>query len=231
MKISVIIPTLNEAENLTQLIPLLKKDLVSFSHEILVMDAGSSDRTIEVAERHGADLATLSEKKGRACQMNEGARIATGDLLYFVHADTRPPEGFAKDIVASVKEGYESGCYQSAYDCDLWLMKFNAWLTKFDKLFLRGGDQSLFIKKSLFFELGGFREDYRIMEDFEFLKRLRDQASFRLIPKNIMISARKYDDNSYARVNIANIIVVMMYRFGASQETLVNTYKKLLNYR
>ncbi len=231
MKISVIIPTLNEAENLSQLIPLLKKGLVGFSHEILIIDAGSSDRTIKTAEEHDADLAIVSEKRGRACQMNEGARIATGDLLYFVHADTRPPEGFAKDIAGSVKEGYESGCYQSAYDCDLWLMKFNGWLTRFDKLFLRGGDQSLFIKKSLFFELGGFREDYRIMEDFEFLKRLRDQASFRLIPRDIMISARKYDDNSYARVNIANIIVVMMYRFGASQKTLVNTYKKLLNYR
>lgn len=231
MKISVIIPTLNEAENLSQLIPLLKVGLQDFPHEILIIDAGSTDQTIKVAEEYEADKSIVSEKRGRACQMNEGARIASGDLLYFVHADTRPPEGFARDIVASVQEGYESGCYQSAYDCDLWLMKFNAWLTKFDKLFLRGGDQSLFIKKELFLELEGFREDYRIMEDFEFLKRLRDQASFRLIPRDILISARKYDGNSYARVNIANIIVVMMYRFGASQETLVNTYKKLLNYR
>lgn len=231
MKISVIIPTLNEAENLSQLIPLLTKGLKGFSYEILVVDAGSTDKTIPLAKDCGANMAIVSEKKGRACQMNAGARIATGDLLYFVHADTRPPADFAKDIIASIHEGYESGCYQSAYDCDLWLMRFNAWLTKFDKLFLRGGDQSLFIKKSLFFELGGFREDYRIMEDFEFLKRLRDQASFRLIPKDIMISARKYDDNSYIRVNIANVIVVAMYRFGASQESLVNTYKKLLNYR
>lgn len=231
MKISVIIPTLNEAENLSQLIPLLAKGLAGFSHEILVIDAGSTDRTIKIAEEHGADLAIVSEKKGRACQMNEGARIATGDLLYFVHADTRPPVGFAKDILVSVEKGYESGCYQSAYDCTLWVMKFNAWLTKFDKLFLRGGDQSLFIRKTLFFKLGGFREDFRIMEDFEFLKRLRKQATFRLIPKDIMISARKYDDNSYVRVNIANIVVVMMYRFGASQQALVSTYKKMLNYR
>ena len=231
MKLSVIIPTLNEADNMAELIPLLLKGLAGKEHEILVIDAGSQDETLRISKSAGAHVTVVSPKKGRSCQMNYGASLATGDVLYFVHADTRPPVDFWADIMESLGKGFPAGCYRSAYDGKILLMKFNAWLTRFDKLFVRGGDQSIFITKDLFDQLGGYRTDYKIMEDFEFLKRLRTAAPFRVIPREILISTRKYEDNSYLRVNLANIIVVAMYRFGASQDSLVSTYKRLLHYR
>ncbi|MDP5171389.1 MAG: TIGR04283 family arsenosugar biosynthesis glycosyltransferase [Bacteroidia bacterium] len=231
MKLSVIIPTLNEADNMAELIPLLSKGLSGKEHEILVIDAGSQDETLRISKAAGAHVTVVSPKKGRSCQMNYGASLATGDVLYFVHADTRPPVDFWADIMESLGKGFPAGCYRSAYDGKILLMKFNAWLTRFDKLFVRGGDQSIFITKDLFEQLGGYRTDYKIMEDFEFLKRLRTAAPFRVIPREILISTRKYEDNSYLRVNLANIIVVAMYRFGASQDSLVSTYKRLLHYR
>ncbi len=231
MKLSVIIPTLEEADNISQLLPILKQGLLGLPHEILVIDAGSRDRTLEKAQEFGADIVRVSPMRGRAAQMNYGASIASGDVLYFVHADTRPPITFWQDIEDSLAHGYDAGCYRSSYDTNIWLMKFNAWLTRFNLLFLRGGDQSLFIRKAVFDRLEGYREDYHIMEDFEFLRRLRQAVPFRIVPKNILISARKYDQNSYLRVNYANITVVSKYRRGASQEDLVSTYKRLLQDR
>ena len=228
MKLSVIIPTKDEARNLPELLPLLRRELSGHPHEIIVVDAGSQDGTLETARQYGATLAVQAPKPGRATQQNHGAALATGDTLYFVHADTRPPAGFHADIADSLAQGFEAGCYRSSYDTRNPFMKFNAWLTRFDLLFLRGGDQSIFVKRTRFHELGGFRPDYLIMEDFEFLKRLREAVAFRVIPKDILISARKYNHNSYVRVNLANILVVTMYRFGASQQRLVETYRSWL---
>ena len=100
MNLSVIIPTLNEAENIERLVHRLKNCGCSDSHEIIVVDAGSTDSTQELARKAGA-TAVLSPKKGRAPQMNFGAKQAKGDVLYFVHADSLPPEGFCLNIKKS----------------------------------------------------------------------------------------------------------------------------------
>lgn len=230
MKISIIIPTLNEAQTLPRLIPYLQQHAAGRVCEILVIDACSQDGTAAVARQLGA-TAVPADCKGRAVQMNLGAEIAQGEILYFVHADTLPPSTYVSDILQALEAGYDMGCYRYQFDRDDWKLKVNAYLTRFDRIFFRGGDQTLFIRKADFQALEGYREDYQIMEEYEFLRRARKELQFRILPKDATVSARKYQENSYIRVNFANFVVFAMFGLGCSQQSMVRTYQYLLNYR
>lgn len=230
MQISIIIPTLNEAENLPRLIPFLQAHAQGKVADIWVVDACSTDQTREVAWELGARVLEAS-CKGRGPQMNQGAAVATGKILYFVHADTLPPDSYVNDILAAVAAGFDLGCYRSRFDRDTLPMRINAYMTRFDRIFFRGGDQTLFIRKEVFENLRGYREDYQIMEEYEFLIRARKQYQFQIMPKSTLISTRKYEENSYFWVNFSHLIIFLMFGLGFSQQSMVRTYKYLLNYR
>lgn len=227
MRISVIIPTYNEEENITGLINDLRRFGGELLEEIIVVDAPSTDQTASLAQLAGARV-IVSERAGRATQMNAGASIATGDLLYFVHADVRINPDYVCDIQQALTEGYTLGCYRYQFDSPRLILKFNTFFQRFDGIWSRGGDQTLFIPKADFESLGGFREDHRVMEDYEFIIRARKKYQFKVIPKYIIVSARKYDSNSYLRVNIANAVVMWMYFRGAPQQKLIDTYKAII---
>ena len=227
MRISVIIPTYNEAENVGRLVGELRQYGGENLAEVIVVDAPSRDRTAEVAREAGARV-IVADRPGRACQMNAGARIATGDVLYFVHADVRIHPDYSADIAQALDEGYTLGCYRYQFDSPRLLLKINAFFQCFDRIWSRGGDQTLFITKKEFDQLNGYCEKHQVMEDYEFIIRARKQHRFKVIPKNIIVSARKYDENSYFRVNLANAVVMWMYFRGASQQKLIDTYKSII---
>ena len=195
--------------------------------EIIVSDGGSIDKTVSEAQAHGAKV-YLSPKRGRASQMNFGALHATGDILYFVHADSRPPLEFGSDVLDSVKSGFPIGCYRFRFDSPQLLLSINSYFTRFDKLMFRGGDQTLFVTREVFEEVGGYDQDYKIMEEYDFIKRVRKKYRFRIIPRDVIVSARKYTDNSYLRVNFANFVVFSMFRLGYSQDRMLKTYYEML---
>ena len=230
MKFSIIIPTLNEEENIQRLLIHLQKHANSNLREIIVVDGGSSDETCTIAKDLNVKI-LQSPKKGRATQMNLGATHASGDVLYFVHADTLPPESYMKDLEIALVEKYPIGCFRFRFNSNKKILRFNSYMTRFDRIWVRGGDQSLFITRTLFDSLGGYRDDFKIMEEYDLITRARKEAAFKIIPKDVLVSDRKYDNNSFLRVQIANATVFMMYRFGASQNAMCNTYKRLLNYR
>lgn len=230
MNLSIIIPTLNEAENIDKLVNRLKNCSCPETHEIIVVDAGSTDNTQELAKKAGA-ITLLSPKKGRAPQMNFGVQHSTGDLLYFVHADSLPPEDYCLCIDKCIHQGSEIGGFRFKFDSDKKLLAFNNWTTQFNKIFVRGGDQTMFINKTLFDELNGFDEKFRIMEEYDFIERAQKKTPYKVIQKDVLVSARKYETNSWLRVQFANTVVFSMYRFGFSQDVMVNTYKRLLDYR
>lgn len=230
MKVSIIIPVFNEAENIGKLITYLTRFGQNSLQEIIVVDGGSADDTLLFAEEAGA-MAVISPQKGRAAQMNFGASLAKGDLLYFVHADTLPPQTYITDIVAAVENGYDMGRYLSTYDSKSCLLKLNALLSRLDTFGGMGGDQTLFITKKLFEKTGGFDGTMKIMEEFEFCVRARKLGKYKIIHKPVLISARKYDTNGWYTVQRANYTIVRMYLNGASQESMVLKYKALLNYR
>ena len=159
--------------------------------------------------------------------MNLGAKLTSGDILYFVHADSIPPKTYVSDILEALQSGAESGCYRFKFNSNKLLLKINSWFTRFDRLMCRGGDQTLFIKRSLFEELNGFK-DFAIMEDFDMIKRLRRRDTFQIIQKDVIGSARKYDENSYLKVNLINLLIYTMFFFGASQDTMVHAYQELI---
>ena len=142
--ISVIIPTYNEAENIGKLIDCLSQNQYKTAIEIIVSDGGSTDETLTIAKAAGAK-AILSPQKGQAAQMDFAARQAKGSVLYFVHADTKPPVTYFEDIKEALQQGYNLGRYLSKYDSKSWLLKLNATLSRLDFFAGMSDDQTLFI--------------------------------------------------------------------------------------
>lgn len=230
MFLSIIIPTYNEAENIEAVLRHLQRGLNGRPGEIIVSDGGSEDDTLEKALTCGA-AAYQSPVKGRAGQMNFGVSQAKGDVYYFVHADSRPPISFYSDIEHSLNRGYDCGGFRFRFDSPKLMLKINNYLTHINWIFCRGGDQSIFCTQKLFKAVGRFREEMLIMEDYDFLHKIRTQGRFRLVPKSTLVSARKYDHNSWLKVMLANVKVVQLYKKGASQEQMLDTYRRELNYR
>jgi rSAM/selenodomain-associated transferase 2 len=228
--ISVIIPALNEGESIGPLILFLLKNGNSDLKEVIVSDGGSTDDTIEKAFTAGA-IVVQSPQRGRAAQMNFGASKASAEILYFVHADTYPPVSFTKDIQRAVREGFGFGRFRTRFDTKTPILKMNAWFTRFDLFICYGGDQTLFITTGLFEKIYGFSGEMKIMEDYDIVKRAKQAGRYKIIQKDVLVSARKYLTNSWLRVQLANYRIVRMYKKGASQTEMTEKYKQLLNYR
>jgi rSAM/selenodomain-associated transferase 2 len=228
-KLSVIIPTYNEEERIQQLVEFIAEYGEDVC-EIIVVDGGSKDNTCKKAMSQGAKI-LVSEVCARANQMNMGAKVATGNVLYFVHADVRLQPSFVADIKESIQLDYSSGCYRYQFDSTKWILKANAYCTRFSGLMCRGGDQTLFVIKEVFDQLNGFNEYYSTMEDYDFIVRLRKEYTFRIIPKNVVVSARKYATNSWLRVQISNLIAFIMFYLRVNPLEIKKTYSKLLTYR
>jgi rSAM/selenodomain-associated transferase 2 len=228
--ISIVIPTYNEEANIGKLVSYVKENGNDAVVDVIVVDGGSEDNTIKVASAAGA-TAVLSQGTGRAAQMNHGASLASGSVLYFLHADCIPPAAFTADVHQAVEGGFDLGRYRTKFNSPKTILRINEWFTRFDFFVCMGGDQTLFIKRSLFEEEGGFKEDMRIMEEYEFCHRVRKKGRYKIMKGQVLISARKYDTNSWWQVQKANAAIVRMYKKGASQEEMLDTYKRLLTYR
>ncbi len=227
--ISVIIPTLNEEDFIQNLIRHLKfygmNDL-----EVIVSDGGSTDSTISIAEEEGAKVVRC-KTKGRAAQMNYGASFASKSILYFVHADCVPPINFNSKILEAIAYGYDLGRFQTKFNSNNLLLKLNAFFTRFNWFVCNGGDQTLFFKKNLFLKISGYNADFSIMEDFDIVQRARQRFRYIILRDKVLVSARKYNKNSWLTVQKANYIIIKMYRRGAKQDAMFEKYKQLLTYR
>ena len=230
MQLHIVIPVVNEADNLRRLLPYLRRELDGRG-TITVADGGSDDGTCQLCRAAEGVSYLACPDRGRSRQMNAAATsVADGErVLYFVHADTRPPAGFYDDIRRAVAEGYAAGCYRFRFDSDHPLLAVNAFFTRFSGLACRGGDQSLWITGRAWDELGGYDAGMLIMEDYDIIERIwARKLPFRVIPRAITVSARKYGSNGWVRVQLANLKVFRMYRRGAPQGEMVAEYRRRL---
>jgi rSAM/selenodomain-associated transferase 2 len=228
MKISIIIPAYNEAQTIQTLISYLKNcNSHTLGFEIIIAEGGSTDATAMLAQDAGATL-ICSPQKGRASQMNAGAAVASGDILYFLHADSYPPRNFSKEIIEAVEDGYMAGCYRLAFDHHHWFLKFNAWFTRFNINAIRFGDQSLFVTAALFKKIGGFDERLIIMEDQEIISRIRKHTRFKVLDGWVTTSARKYLENGIYTLQGIFFLIYVLYKIGMPQEKLIKFYKLLI---
>lgn len=229
MRISVIIPTLDESTQLAKTIEHLRAHEESgLLKEIIVSDGGSKDDSPGIAKRAGVILHHASKSR-RSIQMNEGAALATGDVLYFLHADCLPPESYLSDIRGALESGFGYGCFRrkiASTKSDLSMISF---ISRFRGPMFRGGDASLFVWRDAFEKAGRFRDDLYIMEDFEIMPRLRKQGKFRLLPNYVLASDRKHKENKHSwKVHVASVLVFSMFYLGFSQSILLKTYRKLV---
>ncbi|APA63850.1 TIGR04283 family arsenosugar biosynthesis glycosyltransferase [Maribacter sp. 1_2014MBL_MicDiv] len=223
--ISIIIPVLNEEKYIKDVLFSISANArTKCIKEILVIDGGSTDQTITNAEAYGATV--LKSKKGRAAQMNFGATNANGEILYFLHVDTLPPEGFDKEIIQEFKKGFEVGCFQMRFNSNSRFLKFFSWCTRINHHICRGGDQSLFITRKLFHHLDGFNESYIVYEDNEFIQRVYKLKPFKVISSAVTTSARRYEERGMIRLQYHFGMIHLKYRLGANPKDLYQYYLK-----
>ncbi|HET8700345.1 MAG TPA: TIGR04283 family arsenosugar biosynthesis glycosyltransferase, partial [Nitrococcus sp.] len=170
MKISIIIPALNEGEMITATLRCLRP-FREKGHEVIVVDGGSRDET----QRAAAALAdqVLEAPRGRARQMNAGAAVATGAVLWFLHADTLAPADALEQIVTARARGHRWGRFDVRLTGRAPLLRLIAWAMNWRSCIsgIVTGDQGLFVERALFETLGGYPEQL-LMEDVEFSRRL-----------------------------------------------------------
>ncbi len=221
--ISIVIPTLNEDASIVDLLKYLKEKSGDQEYEIIVSDGGSTDRTVALVVQE--NVRVIQSDKGRAKQMNAGAEVAKGNILYFLHADTFPPPNFIQEIEEAYSKKTLAGCFRLQFDNSTPLLRFYAWFTKFDIDLFRFGDQSLFVDSQIFKKVGGFDEELIVMEDQELVKTLKKQVGFKVLKNRVTTSSRKYFQVGVIKLQIVFAIILIMYYLGVSQEKLVKFYK------
>lgn len=223
-KISIIIPVLNEAENLESVINGIPK---TENIEMIIVDGGSQDKTVEIAQ--GLGVKVIVTQRGRSLQMNAGAKIATGEILLFLHGDTQLPTGFEKDVRKIwVNSNIIAGAFQLKID------DFNRGLRIIEKtVFWRSkylqmpyGDQAIFVKASTFWEVGGFPEQ-PIMEDFELIRRLNRLGKIEILSSSVITSGRRWQRLGVFKTTLINQFVVIGYYLGISPVKLSQWYRNL----
>lgn len=230
MLISVIIPVYNEQENLIKRLSFLCEQANKFPIEIIVSNSPeTTDDSPKICKNFGKVRYLQSDKKGRATQMNFGAKAAKGDVFLFLHADNQLPEDFYNQIITSISKGNKAGFFAYQFDKKSLLLNLNSKFTTRDGIFAGGGDQCQFFTKQVFEELNGFNEEFCIMEDFEMIDRVRKfKIPYTIIQSKAIASARKYENNSWLKVNLINGYVFLKYKLGVHPIKLRKTYKSLL---
>lgn len=227
--ISVIIPVYNESVYLSRLLPFIRKNSGDLVGEIIVVDAYSSDDTVEVCKNNKVKVISSPVKK-RSAQMNTGAALASNDILYFLHADTLPPANFAATLNQAFAEGTEIARYRSQFQSNSLLLKCNAFFTRFDIFMCYGGDNSLAVSSVLFKTINGFDESLAIMEDYDITERARKAGSYAILKDYVLVSARKYEKNSWIAVQKANYKAVKMYKKGVKTPIIAELYRNSLKF-
>lgn len=230
-KISIIIPVLNEAGTIQEILTRLQeaKDV-----EVIVVDGGSRDETLTIALSISKKLAlslpikVISTAAGRANQMNTGAAVASGDILLFLHADTRLPARFDTLLLRALQDARTiAGAFELRIDGQLRGLRLVEKMVKLRSRFLAMpyGDQAFFLKASTFDEIGGF-PNLPIMEDFELMLRLRSQGQITIISAPVVTSGRRWQKLGVVKTTLINQVIIAGYFLGVPPTELVRWYRQ-----
>ena len=219
--ISIIIPTFNEGRYLPGTLDAIEQN--HSLHEVIVVDAGSSDGTVEIALKRRTQLISSSVKQ-RAAQMNLGAQSARGDVLLFLHADTRVPQ----DTLTKIESALANRCvvgggFLRRYESASWFLRGTCALagirTRLSGWFL--GDQAIFVRAEVLKTLGGFG-DYNLFEDLDFSRRMRREGQVVTLRPPVISSARRF--SCPWRRTWLDLLLTLRYLRGADPNQLAAEY-------
>jgi rSAM/selenodomain-associated transferase 2 len=223
--VSVIIPTLNEEESIRATLEAFA--YVKGEFEVIVADGGSEDRTIEIAQQFGARV--IASDRGRGTQMHNGAQAARGQTLLFLHGDTSAPS----DLVIRINEALLSdetalgGNFDILFDGTSRAATLMTWLyPKLGKLGLCYGDSGIFVRASVYKEIGGFNS-FPLFEDLDFIKRLKKRGRMIHLPVALVTSSRRFEGRRFPFTFARWSILQAFYWIGVSPRTLSKLYAPL----
>lgn len=221
MQISIIIPTLNEARAIGPTLEAVSK--LRPAAEVLIVDGGSEDATIKIAESRG--IRVLRTAPGRGVQLQAGALATNGDALWFLHADTCPPADAVERLLEALNDpGTSGGNFTLCFDGPTRSARLlTRMYPQFRKLGLCYGDSGIFCRRSAYNAAGGFRP-FPIFEDLELIKRLKREGRFVHLPCTITTSSRRFEGRSFTWTFARWTLLQILYWLGISPHALGRVY-------
>ena len=223
MEISIIVPVLNEAGLIRPFLRQLRERATGA--EIIVVDGGSADETRQLADLHCDRL--LTGERGRAQQLNAGAHVAHGEVLWFLHADAEVPRGCLDEMVRILDDPKAAGGFFRIRLPQNLVYRLTDSFAHYAGIALRMrcGDHGIFCRRTVFVDVGGFPE-VPLMEDVEFFRRIRRRGCVISSHKRIMISPRRYEEIGPVRLTLAYGLIAALYIFGVQLSKLASIYKR-----
>ncbi len=226
MRVTVIIPTLDEDKSLASTIEsVLSGEQVSSDNvEVVVVDGCSTDNTTRIASEMGAKV--LTTLRGRGLQMDEAAVIAEGEILLFLHADTSLPEGWYEAVRSAMEDKEVSvGAFTLSIDSQKkWFRVLERGVslrsTRFGLIY---GDQAIFVRRQAFIDAGGFRH-LPLMEDVDCVSRMKAVGKLKVLDEAVVTSHRRWEDKGIVGNSIRNLVYLALFYLGVSPERLCNWY-------
>lgn len=226
MLISAIIPTFNEEATIEKTLDAISR-LVNVD-EVVIVDGGSTDKTVEIIEKYGLKkpfkLVEFGEPN-RGKQLHEGTRHAAHEIFWFLHADTRPAQGCAREIKKYMNhDSVIGGNFQVLFDGGSRWARFMMWLhPQLQSIGLIYGDSAIFTRREVYEKVGGYKP-IPVLEDVDFVKRLKKRGDFRFLTKAVTTSSRRFREGSFFWTFLKWSAFQSLYWIGVPARFLVKLY-------
>ena len=219
--LSVIVPTFNEARSINRTLEQVAG--LRGRVEVIVVDGGSTDATIEIVRRRR--IKVLTAERGRGSQMHAGALVAQGNALLFLHADTQPPPDARERIMEALRDPETvGGNFTVCFDGEGRAARFLTWLyPQLRKLGLCYGDSAIFVRREVYNQIGGF-QSFPIFEDLDLVRRLRKRGRIVHLSAVVITSSRRFEDRSFVATFTWWAILQTLYWLGVHPRTLNRLY-------
>jgi rSAM/selenodomain-associated transferase 2 len=218
--LAIIVPVLDEAPHLGSHL----EAAVGIADELIVCDGGSQDGSREIARQAGAKV--IDGPRGRGPQLNLGASKAESEILLFLHADTDLPPGAATKVRTAIAGGAIGGAFLVRFDDAKWIYRVGERVVNLRTHLTRCplGDQAQFVRREVFEEIGGY-QDWPILEDLDFMRRLKRRGRLAWIDSPVTTAARRYSKRGVTRTLLTNWLIWILYLMGVSPHRLARLYR------